>query len=292
MFIFQDMRKSYHYTCNDSIMEITRPFSVFDFFYGFILKDVKYVYRNLIKIGDIPNDITELYYSINIPLTIGIIPNSVIYLSFRCEFNQPLEAGVIPQSVKGLSFGDKFNQPLTVGIIPEGVEILQFGNEFNQPLIIGIIPKSVQELYFGKGFNQPLTIGIIPESVQELYFGKGFNQPLTIGIIPESVKILHFGQGFNQIIEEGAIPEHLIEELPQHIIQLIQNYESNNTYKVKNVVKMEDCSICLESNSNMITSCNHQFCKDCIEDWIQIRKYCPCCRKRMNKSNLFLIHSE
>ena len=42
----------------------------------------------------------------NQPLSIGVIPNSVIKLSFGWNFNQLLSIGVIPDSVIDLNFGE------------------------------------------------------------------------------------------------------------------------------------------------------------------------------------------
>ena len=44
-----------------------------------------------------------------------------------------------------------------------------------------------------------------------------------------------------------------------------------------------DCSVCLTENilpsNKCITECNHQFCKDCLDDWFQRgNKSCPLCR--------------
>ena len=45
----------------------------------------------------------------------------------------------------------------------------------------------------------------------------------------------------------------------------------------QNDVKM--CSICLDNQSNIITPCQHQFCKICISEWYKMRSDCPFCRK-------------
>lgn len=41
---------------------------------------------------------------------------------------------------------------------------------------------------------------------------------------------------------------------------------------------MEECAICLDSNTNYITACNHHFHKKCIEEWYKIKPICPLCR--------------
>jgi hypothetical protein len=40
------------------------------------------------------------------------------------------------------------------------------------------------------------------------------------------------------------------------------------------------CSICCEKKDNPIKlpKCNHEFCKDCIEQWFRVKPVCPICR--------------
>lgn len=38
------------------------------------------------------------------------------------------------------------------------------------------------------------------------------------------------------------------------------------------------CSICLEESPDVITQCNHQFHKSCLDEWLKIRTNCPLCR--------------
>jgi len=40
-----------------------------------------------------------------------------------------------------------------------------------------------------------------------------------------------------------------------------------------------NCSICWENKSNMVqTNCNHIFCKNCIDSWLEEKNNCPVCR--------------
>ena len=59
---------------------------------------------------------------------------------------------------------------------------------------------------------------------------------------------------------------------------------------IKNV-KIEECSICLDKQSSIITECNHQFCKDCIDIWSNTNKKtdCPYCRAKLSKDKIFSI---
>ena len=40
----------------------------------------------------------------------------------------------------------------------------------------------------------------------------------------------------------------------------------------------EICCICLENISSPFkTNCNHLFCEECLEDWLEENKKCPVC---------------
>ena len=54
-------------------------------------------------------------------------------------------------------------------------------------------------------------------------------------------------------------------------------------YSTRNVSKIEQCPICQNSDSMIITDCGHQFCSPCITKWFQhqknqAQKNCPYCR--------------
>jgi len=39
------------------------------------------------------------------------------------------------------------------------------------------------------------------------------------------------------------------------------------------------CPICLNNNTNYITTCSHHFCKECIQSWTEKNNSCPICRR-------------
>eukprot|EP00029_Vermamoeba_vermiformis_P003963 TRINITY_DN1449_c1_g1_i1.p1 TRINITY_DN1449_c1_g1~~TRINITY_DN1449_c1_g1_i1.p1 ORF type:complete len:338 (+),score=5.40 TRINITY_DN1449_c1_g1_i1:2-1015(+) len=49
-----------------------------------------------------------------------------------------------------------------------------------------------------------------------------------------------------------------------------------------------DCSICADRLDDAMetTCCHHCYCKRCIEDWMQVKKSCPSCRKALTALNL------
>ncbi len=52
----------------------------------------------------------------------------------------------------------------------------------------------------------------------------------------------------------------------------------------KRIEEIRECDICLEEKSNIITLCNHQFCNNCLKDWLDNNVSCPMCRKKVSYS--------
>ena len=54
-----------------------------------------------------------------------------------------------------------------------------------------------------------------------------------------------------------------------------------------NIYSQKDCSICfntLQDDTTCITNCNHEFCIDCIDKWVNKNKtYCPLCRQQLKE---------
>jgi hypothetical protein len=53
--------------------------------------------------------------------------------------------------------------------------------------------------------------------------------------------------------------------------------------------EVQDCSICYSMKSEIITECNHQFCTECIHEWMKRQHICPYCRSGLFHQNLFRI---
>ena len=61
------------------------------------------------------------------------------------------------------------------------------------------------------------------------------------------------------------------------------------TNKIYNI-NVENCYICYDEKSNVLTSCQHFYCKPCIEmHYIRNDNRCPYCRKENNENDLSLI---
>eukprot|EP00347_Sterkiella_histriomuscorum_P002074 403369575 len=61
------------------------------------------------------------------------------------------------------------------------------------------------------------------------------------------------------------------------------NISENNLKSLDQIdTKTAICSICFEKSSNsQILKCNHEFCKECISDWLRKHNKCPICRQRV-----------
>ncbi len=73
----------------------------------------------------------------------------------------------------------------------------------------------------------------------------------------------------------------------------IVHYEILDILTIKNKVyniHIENCYICYDEVSDIYTSCNHYYCKKCIEThYIRNNNKCPYCRKENNENDLRLI---
>lgn len=67
----------------------------------------------------------------------------------------------------------------------------------------------------------------------------------------------------------------------------------NGGWNWKNVIKNEDCCICLCCilDEKITLECNHSFCSECISKWLSISDLCPFCRKYVGKLKKFRFFS-
>lgn len=52
---------------------------------------------------------------------------------------------------------------------------------------------------------------------------------------------------------------------------------------------IETCSICQEGNCEIQTTCNHTFCKTCINTWLQNHNTCPYCRENVKHTPMHTL---
>jgi hypothetical protein len=53
---------------------------------------------------------------------------------------------------------------------------------------------------------------------------------------------------------------------------------------------IETCPICNEQKCNVITCCNHAFCKECLSTWYMQKKNCPYCRE--NQDTMYMLKED
>ena len=84
----------------------------------------------------------------------------------------------------------------------------------------------------------------------------------------------------------------ILEEVVLIFLYLLNYYFRNNENKKlklnnKQSCQTSTCSICLDdldnNNNNMITTyeCDHQFHRDCLNEWVRKSATCPNCRKQL-----------
>lgn len=45
----------------------------------------------------------------------------------------------------------------------------------------------------------------------------------------------------------------------------------------------DECPICMDQKANVVTPCGHQFCKECVYTWGDVKGTCPMCREQFLK---------
>jgi len=71
-------------------------------------------------------------------------------------------------------------------------------------------------------------------------------------------------------------------------LKSLKNCNNNNNY-FKETIEIDNeqdcsCSICITDKiANCQTNCGHNFCKSCIEKWMENKNSCPMCRNKITK---------
>lgn len=107
------------------------------------------------------------------------------------------------------------------------------------------------------------------------------NQSATITMVPIDIERLQTQQNDNNFVMNTMIEElngGIVNVPAQNIEECYERMEGND---------LVTCSICLdESTPNekdfVRTTCNHTFCKECINRWLNMRHKCPVCNNDFN----------
>ena len=84
---------------------------------------------------------------------------------------------------------------------------------------------------------------------------------------------------FYVTIEEGFIVDYGVRETMKYVAW-------------KEIDKAEDCPVCMEKKADVLTDCNHQFCRGCIEKWYQDKKNCPLCRNNIKTVQFLKLYKQ
>jgi len=65
----------------------------------------------------------------------------------------------------------------------------------------------------------------------------------------------------------------------QNLLKSLLSVQPKSSYPFETVEKNDECAICLGLSLEMVTSCGHQYCYDCISESMKRDCRCPCCRQ-------------
>eukprot|EP01132_Coremiostelium_polycephalum_P013219 gene13219-16124_t len=205
-------------------------------------------------VGFIPESVTHLEIDSGQPISLGVIPSSVIVLKFGTQFNHCIDdilpvglwklrfgrgfnsrIGRLPPKLVKLSFGFSYNQPHLVDgttPLPQTLESLKFGVSFNQKLSKNVLPHSLKELTFGRVFDQPIEPGVLPPNLFSLVFGNLFNNPFSIPSSSKSLQYIELGESYHRSSLKHSIP------LSVNTIRMGKLYSPNDSLLVSSTTDL------------------------------------------------------
>jgi len=193
-----------------------------------------------IKIGDLPNSLTELKFAncqatkdgcVDQSLEPGILPSNLLrfdiggikgigftYNSFPSSltelrlslpFKHELLPGHVPPNLTALSLGGNLTHVLNHSILPITLTDLDLG--FYNNIIPNLLPPNLKKLHLGYRFNKSLEQKSLPSTLTDLNFGDVYNKQLNPSVLPVTLTKLTFGEAYDQPIVSGSLPNNLIE---------------------------------------------------------------------------------
>jgi len=93
-----------------------------------------------------------------------------------------------------------------------------------------------------------------------------FSNDIIINKIGQYMEVGHSGTSYGWTMRQLQRIAHM-PQIPQR------------SWLNSRLTNITTCSICQENKNDIIqTPCNHNFCGDCIREWIKIKSTCPNCR--------------
>jgi hypothetical protein len=126
--------------------------------------------------------------------------------------------------------------------------------------------------------------------IQPKYLAKLLNLfPIDGNISQQSNYIFHYvNQNYKSDLEWCKVLYKICLMEPDKYSVILDAEQPNNLalaqfeicaeYMPRAVSQIEQCPICQFAESDIITSCGHQFCRPCINKWLADKKNCPYCR--------------
>jgi hypothetical protein len=97
---------------------------------------------------------------------------------------------------------------------------------------------------------------------------------------------------FNNVCERNflEVALWLVSVYPDRFVVIIEDHTILEYYIIKilfrsgvsEVQMIEQCSICMIVDSDILTNCRHQFCYQCINYWYRTKTTCPICRSELS----------
>ncbi|KAK5576957.1 hypothetical protein RB653_001894 [Dictyostelium firmibasis] len=194
-------------------------------------------YNHPLKIGDIPDGITNLTLSISMDCQIepNVIPSSVTSITFGSRWNLQLQKDSLPNSLKSLKFGTCYNnqgKPLDLSNFPKSIESLIFGRDFQQIIEPGSFEKylpNLKKLEINSDYKLKLKPNTIPKTVEEFFYGynndyisrlilptaisslTSRDEVFTFECVPNGVRKLMLGDHLSNPIGPNALPNSITD---------------------------------------------------------------------------------
>jgi hypothetical protein len=100
-----------------------------------------------------------------------------------------------------------------------------------------------------------------------------FSDDAKINIIGQKMQIGHSGTSYGWTMR---YLECLAKQGPPNRDVINRSWLSNE------ITTLKTCGICQEfTKSHIVTPCNHDYCKNCINNWLNQSNVCPLCRAKI-----------
>ena len=84
--------------------------------------------------------------------------------------------------------------------------------------------------------------------------------------------------------------KYIILNHDEYEIKYEINYIIININKVEEASEFIECAICLNANSDLISTCNHKYCTECIKNCFKLKIYkCGICRCDLKNTSFIKI---